>query len=80
MNFLTSTLPDVPGKAFRILGMIIEEGPYYKVKEKAQRSAEKLGANGLIDIKLHMTGEDIWSAILIGTAVVISDPNEQQYC
>ncbi len=78
---LLSTLAEVPGLTYEVRGLVFAQatlnaiggGNTQKMVASLVEQAQRLGANGIIDIRTVMGGESA-NCVMTGTAVLLKQP------
>jgi hypothetical protein len=73
---LISTLPDLPGRSFDVLGFVVAQGAFaaigggnvQKMVQQLIEQAQRFGADGIVDVKT-VIGGDSAHCVMTGTAV-----------
>jgi hypothetical protein len=73
---LISTLPDLPGRSFDVLGFVVAQGAFaaigggsvQKMVQQLIEQAQRFGADGILDVKT-VIGGDSAHCVMTGTAV-----------
>jgi hypothetical protein len=73
---LISTLPDLPGRQFDVLGFVVAQGAFaalgggnvQKMVQSLIEQAQRFGADGIVDVKTVIGGDHAY-CVMTGTAV-----------
>jgi hypothetical protein len=73
---LISTLPELPGRSFDVLGLVVAQGAFgaigggntQKMVQQLIEQAQRFGADGIVDVKTVLGGDSA-HCVMTGTAV-----------
>jgi hypothetical protein len=73
---LISTLPELPGRSFDVLGFVVAQGVFgalgggnaQKMVQQLIDQAQRFGADGIVDVKTAIGGDSA-HCVMTGTAV-----------
>jgi len=73
---LISTLPELPGRTFEVLGFVVAQGAFgalgggnaQKMVQQLIEQAQRFGGDGIVDVKT-VIGGDTGHCVMTGTAV-----------